>query len=318
MRNTHRQNGSDRQGELAITRAQAKVVRLATDITHNPPNELSFQHSILCQVGLPRSPLQALRFERTSGSASLLVEAGSLWNGSAWVQQPLPSGTKPRLALVHISSEALRTRSPIVDVGRSTHGFMKRLGIDTNGRSYAGFRHQLAALSACRITLGFNRSTIDSKLIERFNAWDADLESNPSSEDKLEPGVIVLSHQFYESLREHSVPLDARAVSALQKSSLALDIYFWLAHRLHRIDRVTGNRLTWLSLQTQFGQEYSLIKDFKRDFRHCLRAVKAVYQTARVEELQDGLILLPSPPPVPRTWSALSVGVDGRARKGSP
>jgi len=317
MRSLHRQKGSDRQVELAMTPAQAKVVRLATEISQTPPNELSFQHSILCQVGLPRSPMPTLRFERTSGSASLLIEAGSLWDGSAWVQQPLPSGTKPRLALVHISSEALRTGSATVDVGRSTHGFMKRLGIDTNGRSYAGFRHQLAALSACRITLGFNRSTIDSKLIERFNAWDADIESTAASEDKLEPGVIVLSHQFYESLREHSVPLDGRAVSALQKSSLALDIYFWLAHRLHRIDRVTGSRLTWQSLQTQFGQEYSLLKDFKRDFRHCLKAVKAVYRTARVEELQDTLVLLPSPPPVPRTWLALSGGSNPRPLKRS-
>jgi len=78
-----------------MTPAQAKVVRLATEISQTPPNELSFQHSILCQVGLPRSPMPTLRFERTSGSASLLIEAGSLWDGSAWVQQPLPSGTNP-------------------------------------------------------------------------------------------------------------------------------------------------------------------------------------------------------------------------------
>ncbi len=300
---TERGEQGDLLKPLALPRA--RIVQFSAEIATARPEKVAFQHSILCQVGLPRSPTDALRFERSNGSASILVEAGSLWNDESWVQQSLPFGAKPRLALVHIASEAVRTQSATIDVGRSTHDFMKRLGIDTNGRSYTSFRQQLAALSACRMTLGFNRETVDSKPIERFRAWsnpDAGLER----ELDLEPGVIVLSHQFFDSLREHAVPLDPRAVAALQKSSLALDIYTWLAHRLHRVERISGERVSWQSLRGQFGQEYGTDKNFRRKLTESLRAVRAVYPEARIEEVQGALMLLPSSPPVPKTTISLA------------
>ena len=286
-------------GELSAPKA--RILRFSAEIADTRPEKIAFQHSILCQVGLPRTPTAEKRFERSSGLASILVEAGSLWNGEAWIEQPVPSGPKPRLALVHISSEAIRTGSPTIDVGRSTHEFMKKLGLDTNGRSYASFRAQLAALSACRMTLGWGRDTIDAKPIKRFRAWAA----HEDALTDLEPGVVVLSQEFFDSLREHAVPLDPRAIAALQKSSLALDIYTWLAHRLHRIDRISGERVSWSVLQRQFGQEFACPKNFRRKVIESLGAVRAVYPEARVEEVRGALILLPSSPPVPRTLIAV-------------
>ncbi len=128
---------------------------------------------MLCQVGLPRRATAELRFERRNGLASLLVEAGSLYSGQKWQQQPLPYGPKPRLALVHISTEAVRTQSRVIDSGRSLHDFMRRLGIGTNGREYKNFRQQMRALSACRMSLGYGNTTIDAKPIEKFSTWNA-------------------------------------------------------------------------------------------------------------------------------------------------
>lgn len=272
-----------------------RILKFAGEIADTPPERPDYLHTVLCQVGLPRSSTVARRFERTNGKASLLLEAGSLWSGSEWIDQALPSGTRPRLALVHISSEAVLKRSPIVDVGNSLHGFMMRLGIGTNGREYKNFRQQMRALSACRMTLGYGNNTIDAKPIERFSTW-----MNPNGEVELDPGVIELTGKFYESLREQAVPLDPRALAALQKSALALDLYTWLSHRLHRVSRVTGDRVTWKNLREQFGQEYTAPKSFKRNVVAGLRAVRAVYPDARMEEVSGGFILLPSKPPVPK------------------
>lgn len=273
----------------------ARILRFAGEIAEAPPERPDYLHTVLCQVGLPRSATVERRFERTNGKASLLLEAGSLWSGSEWIDQPLPSGTRPRLALVHISSEAVLKKSPVVDIGSSLHDFMMRLGIGTNGREYRNFRQQMRALSACRMTLGYGNSTIDAKPIERFSTW-----SNPSGEADLDPGVIELTAKFYDSLREQAVPLDPRALTALQKSSLALDLYTWLSHRLHRVSRVTGDRVTWKNLREQFGQEYTAQKSFKRNVLAGLRSVRAVYPDARMEEVSGGFILLPSKPPVPK------------------
>jgi hypothetical protein len=99
----------------------------------------------------------------------------------------------------------------------------------------------------------------------------------------------------------NGVPLDNRALGALKGSSLALDVYSWAAHRLHRI----GGRpimLHWASLREQFGQEYKgkeSDKDFKKAFLVALRDVRVVYPKAKVEQVTGGLLLYASPPPIP-------------------
>jgi Plasmid encoded RepA protein len=286
--------------EVKITRETARIIRFAAEIAENPPERPDFLHTVLCQVGLPRRATSELKFERRNGLASLLVEAGNLYSGERWQQQPLPYGPKPRLALVHISTEAVRTRSRTVDIGRSLHEFMKRLGIGTNGREYKNFRQQMRALSACRMSLGYGNTTIDAKPIEKFSTWNA-LEDVRGLDD----GVIELTTNFYESLIDASVPLDPRALAGLQGSSLALDIYTWLSHRLHRVSRMTGERVTWSNLADQFGQEYNEIKDFKKTFQKALISVRAVYPDARLDEVRGGYILLPSKPPVPPKPSIL-------------
>jgi hypothetical protein len=280
--------------EFKISRETARVLRFAADIVESPPDRPDFLHTVLCQVGLPRRATAELKFERRNGLASLLVEAGSLYSGQKWLQQPLPYGPKPRLALVHISTEAVRTKSRVIDSGRSLHDFMRRLGIGTNGREYKNFRQQMRALSACRMSLGYGNTTIDAKPIEKFSTWNA-LEE----EHDLDEGVIELTPKFYDSLVDSAVPLDPRALACLQGSSLALDIYTWLSHRLHRVSRMSGDRVTWSNLADQFGQEYSEIKDFKKTFQKALVQVRAVYPDARLDEVRGGYILLPSRPPVP-------------------
>ena len=112
--------------------------------------------------------------------------------------------------------------------------------------------------------------------------------------------MIELTPKFFASLTEFAVPLDARALSALKHSALALDVYTWLAHRLLRVKGLTGERVTWKNLRDQFGQEYSDPKNFKRKMVSTLRSVLAVYPDARIEQVVGGLILLPSQPPVPK------------------
>lgn len=265
----------------------------------DPPDGADFLHAVMCQVGLPRSAQDVRVFTRTSGAVSLRVEAGDLWDGMKWQPQPLPYGTRPRLAMVHISSEAVRTQQREIDVGDSVHDFLKTLAIDTSGKGYAAFRKQMSALAACRMTIGVFAggiaSTIDAKPIERFDAW-----LHTSGEQRtLWPSTLILSEKFFATLAEHAVPLDKRALRALHHSALALDAYTWLAHRLCRV-RDGGVTVTWAALQDQFGQEFADRKNFKRKFVTALRAALVVYPTAKVESVDGGLMLRPSPPPVSR------------------
>ena len=102
------------------------------------------------------------------------------------------------------------------------------------------------------------------------------------------------------SLQEHAIPLDERAVSALAHSAMALDVYCWLAQRLHRVDPRRGQFLAWANLHEQFGQSYKHIRMFRHDFLNVLTLVKAQYPAARFGTDSGGMMLGNSPPPVQR------------------
>jgi hypothetical protein len=276
---------------------RARLIDAAADIAAEAPERIDYLHSVLCQVGLPRSKPDGTTFERTSGTASLLIQSVPLWNGREWVPQPLPYGTRPRLALVHISSEAIRTKSRNVEVGHSVRDFLLKLGADTSSHEYRRFQAQMKALAACEMRLGIGATTIKAQLIERFEAW----LHGTGKQATLWPGTLELSQPFFDTLQEFAVPMDPRALAALRHSALALDVYTWLAHRLHRVRQPSGARLSWANLRYQFGQEYREPKDFKREMRKALRAVLAVYPDAHVEEAVGGIVLLPSKPPIPKT-----------------
>lgn len=261
----------------------------------------AFLHAVLCQVGLPRNPPKEREFIRTSGSASLRLEAGQWFDGRGWKAQPLPSGTRPRLVLLHVCSEAVRTRSPVVEVEDSVRAFLRRLKIDTAGDSMSRFKKQMLALAVCRMQLGYRTAdrvvNLKCDPIEEFEAW---VQTADDGQRVMWPGVMTLSQKFFETLAEHAVPLDQGAIGALQNSALALDCYTWLAHRLCRVRQSAGAAVSWSALKEQFGQEYRTEKDFKRELRAALDKVQAVYPDARIERIRGGLRLMPSPPPIKR------------------
>jgi hypothetical protein len=98
-----------------LTKTQARLIEAREKIVSEPPDRNDFLHTVMCQVGMPRRATPARTFERTSGPFSVSLEAGKLWNGTRWIEQPLPYGATPRLAMVHISSEAVRTRTEGVE-----------------------------------------------------------------------------------------------------------------------------------------------------------------------------------------------------------
>ncbi len=267
-----------------------------------------FLHAVLCQLGLPRNPTPSRTFERTSGRASLSLQAGRTFDGIKWNDQPLPSGTRPRLVLINLCSEAVRTRKSDVDIGGSVREFLRRLNIDAGGESMAQFRKQMLALSSCHMTLAMATATgttqISAQPIDAFQAWHTD----EGGQHTLWPGYIRLTEKFFESLMEHAVPLQPEAIGQLQNSAFALDVYSWLAHRLCRVNDRKGITLSWAALKGQFGQEYADTKNFKRKFIGALQKATSAYKEARIETVPGGLKLLPSLPPVKRSAVTITPG----------
>ena len=120
------------------------------------------------------------------------------------------------------------------------------------------------------------------------------------NQDDRQPSLFLekakLSEGFYAQLQKHPVPLEESAIRAVSNNSQALDIYAWLAYRLHSLS--TPRSITWRALRPQFGASFGRLDNFRARFNENLRLALAVYPAARVDVDEKGLILHPSHPPV--------------------
>jgi hypothetical protein len=268
-------------------------------------DDLVFQHSVFCQTGLPyRDPGQSIRlWERRQGAASIRILAGEIADPKTqrFLEVGLPWGPKPRLVIAHINAEALRQGSNVIEIEDSLSAFVKRIRGFTGGREIRMFKDQLSRLSASLIRIAFFRNDhaaqIDTKIITACELW----LTKDARQRVLWPSIIALSLDYYESLQTHAVPLCESDLAALAHSAMALDIYAWLAQRLHRIDPTRRQFIPWAAVKEQFGADYKRMSKFKEVFRVALRQVLARYQDARLDADEYGLTLAHSRPPVRRS-----------------
>lgn len=297
------------QGVLLLpkqnTIIQDRIIETAGLLAEADRQEVAYQHSILCQTGLPyRNPGANVReWQKDQGNASLLVEAGQArdMETGQWVKLGLPWGPKARLVLMHLNSAAIRTRSGTVDVGDSLTAFVKRIGLTTDGRTIRSIKDQVGALSAAMIRMAFTGSLgafqFDAKVVSGFDLWFP----KDARQRVLWPSVVHLSGEYFASLVEHAVPLDERCIGALSHSAMALDLYAWLAQRLHRIPKPHRQFIPWPAVQEQFGPGYQSLTKFRQVFMQAMRQVCAVYPAAKIDVNGQGLFLYTSPPPIMKT-----------------
>jgi hypothetical protein len=302
---TNRNYSAGDMTELApqLTNHQKKLINASTAIRGAPPDRIDFLHTVQCQCGIPyKNPGDdVLKWERKQGNASLRIDAGAAIdpNTGNFTQLGLPYGEKPRLVLIYLATEAVRSGNPVIDVEASLTGFARSLGLETNGQQLRALKDQLSRLAVAKVQIGVMEEgravQINTQFVGAFDLWFP----NNADQRMLWPSTVRLSHEYFQSLGNHAVPLDHRAVAALASSAMALDVYAWLAQRLHRVPTGKPQFIGWANLHEQFGQGYNRIRDFRRQFLKTLRHVASAYPAARISADDGGMTLSHSPPPVP-------------------
>jgi Plasmid encoded RepA protein len=287
-----------------------RIVDASVAIQDDQTRSIIYQHTVLCQTCLPyRNPGDEVRvWDRENGKVSLRVRAGEARHPQCgWIQIGLPYGPKPRLMLGYLNTRAIIQRSPAIEVEDSLTAFVRRLGLDAHGRNLRTIKDQLSRLAASDLRFGVPDSdetvmTYKGQIVREFNLWFA----RDERQRVLWPTVVTLDREYFETLLQHAVPLDERALGALSHSAMGLDIYAWLAQRLHRVDPRVDAFIAWERLRQQFGFGYANMRKFKQVFRTTLDQVMAVYPAARLSMDGRGMILCNSPPPVLRRLLAVT------------
>jgi hypothetical protein len=290
---------SGKQGALDLGIDRQEVEAAATYMT-DEEGGIGFLYSGWCQAALPHRRLpDADGWQIQSERTTLIVEPG-MRPGSAGKPVPVgvPYGSRARLILIFLQSEAIKTKSREIELGGSLRAWLFRLGIPQGGSSIATVRDQAERLSLCRLTFRVHSAGATGLLAQSIVDTALFLDE-PGKQPVKRPQFterVTLSQGFYDQLQKHPVPLEESAITAVSNNSQALDAYAWLAYRLHNL--TTPRPVTWRALMAQFGAGFGRLDNFKMRFLPNLKLALAVYPEAKVDVGNKGVILHPSRPPV--------------------
>lgn len=254
----------------------------------NDAGALGFMARAMVQATLPHKKVSGNEFERKNGNYTLTLLAPS--------RIGLPYGAIPRLLLAWLTTEAVRTNSREIELGDSLSGFMRELDmVPTGGRwgTITRLKDQTRRLFSCTVSAIYEGEAKTAMLNQSIASkavlwWDA----KDPEQSGLWQSKVTLSEAFFDEVRAHPVPVDMRALKALKKSPLALDIYCWLTYRASYTKKASV--IPWASLALQFGSGYTRQRDFKAAFLAELRKVATVYGGAQVDPTESGLMVKPS------------------------
>jgi hypothetical protein len=293
-------HGRDRARAM-VEPEQKALVDIAAQVLGDDEGKIGISYSGFCLTGLPHKALpDDAVWEKRGHRVTLLVTPGQLpGQGGKTAYVGVPYGARARMILLYLQTQAIRTNSREVELGRSMRDWLGRMGLSWGGNTGRALREQAARIAACNLRFSWEGDRADGwvrggfvKSGLRFHdrpAWD-------SRQPSLWEDRVVLDETFYDALCRHPVPLREAALRELADRSLSLDVYIWLAYRLHTLDRLTPVR--WAALSDQFGGTYARRRDFVRDFKKALAPAVTAYPEARVEVEDGGLVLHPSHPPV--------------------
>lgn len=256
----------------------------------------------LVQATMPHTDPKTSYFERTNGLVTLSM-----------IGKPnigLPYGSVPRTLLAWICTEAVKSKSPVLYLGRSQNEFLDKLQMHKDGRYTASLRNQARRLFSSMISLAGEQNNdfgIENVVIAKraFLFW------NPKRPDErsLWESELTLTGDFFEEVTRSPVPIRLDYLHALRQSPLAMDIYTWLTYRVFLL-RAKGRpfvQIPWEALMAQFGSGYgaaakladltdeqrrkaelAALANFKFKFKKRLQEVLLVYPEARDCVEDDG------------------------------
>jgi hypothetical protein len=280
--------------QRAVTKHDRSVVEAAYQVLGDEADHLGFTYSGFALTSLPHKPQESLIWRREGLNLTLVLEAG---HDRAGKPIGLPYGSYARFILLFLQSQAVKSKSREVELGRSMRAWMEVMGLSIGGTTYRLVNEQARRISWCRLTFYADRA--GHEVMRHGGFVDGAISlADSDAQGSLWQERVLLNERFYEALVAHPVPVSEAALRAIGARSMVLDVYIWLAYRLHALSADVS--VSWPALGAQFGAGFSRPRRFRAHFIECLQLALAAYPDARVTVDDNGLVLRPSRPAVAR------------------
>jgi Plasmid encoded RepA protein len=295
MENVHwliRTRGIEEARRQAITKRERQVVEAAYQVLSDDEERIGFSYSGFALTSLPHKPTNDLSWKRDGHKLTLLLQSGLDRN-----QTPigLPYGSYARFMLLFLQSQAVKTRSRDIELGGSMRAWLGTLGLSVGGKTYRLVSEQARRISHCRLTFFLNHGRDEVFKHGAFVEGAIHFSEN-DDQPSLWKDRVRLDEGFYRALLDHPVPMSESALKAIGPRSMVIDIYIWLAYRLHALKNQI--EVGWPALHSQFGAGFGQVRNFRVHFLLALELALAAYPDALVTPGERGLVLHPSRPAV--------------------
>ena len=296
MANVHRlivEQGVEETRKQAVTKHERAVVEAAYQVLSEEADKLGFTYSGFALTSLPHKPQIDNVWRREGHNLTMLLQGGVDRAGNSL---GVPYGSYARFILLFLQSEAVKSGSREIDLGRSMRVWLGHMGLSIGGTTYRLVNEQAQRISGCSLTFYTDRD--NKEIMRRGGFVDGSITMADVLTDQpvLWQERVLLNEEFYQAMRAHPVPLSETALRAIGPRSMVIDIYIWLAYRLHALKGDV--EISWLSLNAQFGAGYGRLRDFRSGFLGGLELALAVYPEARVSVDERGVVLRPSRPAI--------------------
>jgi hypothetical protein len=294
---TERVRGRRATSDVLSGRRGRRIIKAAKEHLDDRANAVeearSFVYSAWCHAGFPHKPPAAVEdtWLVQTDYVTLRVDPGRRPNDHSPVG--LPYGSYARLLCIDWSSQAYTNRSREIELGKNLEDTIARLGLGRGGKTRHLLLDQAERLARCRLTFDI-RGRGKSALINQTIVDTAIFQESPWGGRFVER--VRLSEQFFQQLLQYPVAIDLASIASIRNSSMAIDIYCWLAFRLLSVTMDT--EISWAALKGQFGTGCAAMRTFKVVFAENLVLAKGVYLGARADLTERGITLRPSPPPI--------------------
>src|SRR5690349_6718768 len=143
-------HGIDRARSMAETKAERRAIHAAAAVMSEERSGLGITHAGFAMTSLPHKRIDDAVWERQGYQTTLLIESGRTRQKTLI---GIPYGSVARLILLYLQTEAIRTGSPKIVLGRSLNRWIERLDLTPGGKT-----RQLVTEQARRISACFNRA----------------------------------------------------------------------------------------------------------------------------------------------------------------
>jgi hypothetical protein len=239
----------------ALDKAERQAIDAAYEVLSDEKGRIGVAHAGFAMAALPHKKTSEAIWEKDGGTVKLLVESGL---DAERNPVGIPYGSIARMILLYLQTQAMRTRSREIELGASMNAWLKAMDIPVGGKTYQVVREQSCRISRCRLTF-FRRIEKAEMVTNGAFVRDAILPlGSTHAQSSLWQERVRLDEGFYQSLIEHPLPLRQAAVRQISSRSMAIDLYVWLAYRLHALSGPVP--VSWQALRRQFGAGYSELR----------------------------------------------------------